>query len=81
MKAVGILLFLVIAGSALLASHSHKPFELRIDANPGAWQAVDEPDAGPAAWPANALNRPNFLMCRPMVITVGPDMPKPIVRT
>lgn len=37
MKAAAILLFLVIVAGAVLSSHQHKPFELRVDANPGAW--------------------------------------------
>lgn len=36
-KAAAILLFLVIVAAALLSSHQHRPFELQIDANPGAW--------------------------------------------
>ena len=72
-QALVLFLILVVVASALLASHQHKPFPLLIDA----------PDAKPAAWPANAntLGQPHVMMCRPMVLTVGPRKPKPIVRT
>lgn len=37
MRTAFTLFFLVTLAGALLSSHAHKPFELRIDANPGAW--------------------------------------------
>jgi hypothetical protein len=70
MRAAVALIILVLAACAVLASHAHKPFELRID----------EPDAKPATWPTNAaLAQPTVMMCRPMVIELE-RRPKPIVR-
>jgi hypothetical protein len=71
MRAAVALIILVLAACAALASHAHKPFELRIDG---------PADAKPAVWPTNAaLAQPTVMICRPMVIELG-RRPKPIVR-
>jgi hypothetical protein len=43
-RAWAALIIMTLMACAVLASHSRKPFELRID----------EPDAKPATWPTNA---------------------------
>ena len=47
MRAYAALIVLTLAACAMLSSHAHKPFELRIDA----------PDTKPASWPTNAAVR------------------------
>lgn len=53
MRAAVALLIVVFAACAVLASHQNKPFELRVDANPGPWPTKAQGDA-----PANALLTP-----------------------
>jgi hypothetical protein len=49
-RAAVALIVLLLAACAMLSSHAHKPFELRID----------DPDAKPAAWPTNAAAEPRM---------------------
>ena len=66
------LIIVLLMVCAALASNARKPFELRIDAqSPGVWPQ----------YAGNALDRPISFICRPMIITNGPDKPKPISRT
>ena len=74
MKALAIALFLAILAGALISAHQHKPFGF----------LVDDTTSRPAVWPAqarNTVNRPMMFVCKPAIFTIGPDAPKPIVRT
>lgn len=72
MRVAAILIGLAIAACALLTSHQRKPFPL----------LIDEPNAKPAAWPAQVMNHQVTVMkCQPMVITIGPKSRLPITRT
>lgn len=74
--AIGLVLF--VAAMLILPRLGQDREPLFIDAT-GSEPA---PEAGPSVWPKNAaLAEPDAMMCRPMIITVGPGRPKPIVRT
>lgn len=71
------LIILTIAACALLAAHAHKPFELRIDANPGALPT------NAAASDETRMEWSDQLACMRLIVPyrVTTDQPRTISRT